>query len=143
LNCFNLIRKLLHITPKDALSRAGLTTGRLFVIFEPFIAKVTFHCNILVIIKLHCPKWTGLYTRLTADTHLFVDAHYSSLISQDSLYRASIAARRSCAVVTVDGNVKRGFLNHPDQPRPYTEVMFLLACNLAGMATHAILLKDN
>jgi len=67
--------------------------------------------------------------------------NYSSLIPEDGVYRARILARRFGAVVTVNGYIDGGFLNYPDQPRPYTEVMFLLAGHLTGMTAHAILLK--
>jgi len=49
--------------------------------------------------------------------------------------------RRSCAVVTIDRNIKGGFLNHPNQPWSATEAMFLLSCNLEGVASHTILLR--
>jgi hypothetical protein len=46
-------------------------------------------------------------------------------------------------MVAIDGYIGRCPLNHLDQPRPYTKPVFLLAGNLTGMTTHAILLKDH
>jgi hypothetical protein len=136
-----LLRDLLHITPEDASSRAGLTASRLFIVLDSFMAEIALHCNFLVIIKLHGPKGTGLDTCLTADTLVLLYVDNASLIPEDGLYRACILTRGSGTMVAVDGDIGGRSLNHLYQPRPYTEVMLLLACHLAGMTTHAILLK--
>jgi hypothetical protein len=45
--------------------------------------------------------------------------------------------------MAIDGYVGRRPLNYLDQPRPYIKPVFLLAGNLTGVTTHAILLKDH
>ena len=106
------------------------------------MAEVALHRNFNIIIELHGPKWAGLHTCYTTNTQIFVYKHYALIVPINSFYGTCIPARRSRAVVTIDGNIKRGFLNHPNQPWSDTEAMFLLSCNLAGVASHTILLRD-
>jgi len=68
---------------------------------------------------------------------------YPCLIPEDGVFRACILTRGSGTVVAIDGDIGGCSLNHLYEAGPHIELMFLLACNLTGMAAHAILLKDN
>jgi hypothetical protein len=132
---------IFFLTKPDTTGGADTHAGRLFIVRQPFQAQIALHGDFPLVVELHGPEGTGLQTGLTADTEIIIDQNNTLGVSGDGLFRAGLPARGFGTVMAVLGNILRGILDHPYQPRPYPQVMFLLASHFTGMTTHTILLN--